>query len=122
MDSSSFFTDWMGDYNSCCSACVENGERREKVETQNLNQDALENTFGAIRLHCGSNNRPSVGQFVDALNGLAYRGLLDPNVMMMVPLFWTICIPFSIHPVFLHPVSQQVMTGRPPMMFHTMLM
>jgi len=43
----------------------------------------LENTFGAIRLHCGSNNNPSVGQFVDALktviiNGLAYRGL-DPN-------------------------------------------
>ena len=32
----------------------------------------------------GSNNNPSVGQFVDALktviiNGLAYRGLLDPN-------------------------------------------
>ena len=35
-------------------------------------------------MHCGSNNNPSVGQFVDALktviiNGLAYRGLLDPN-------------------------------------------
>jgi len=35
-------------------------------------------------LHCGSKNNPSVGQFVDALktviiNGLAYRGLLDPN-------------------------------------------
>jgi hypothetical protein len=54
------------------------------LETRNLNQDALENTFGAIRLHCGYNNNPSVGQFVDVLktfniNGLAYRGLLDPN-------------------------------------------
>jgi hypothetical protein len=53
-------------------------------ETQNLNQDALENTFGAIFLHCGSNNYPTVGQIVDALkivivNSLAYRGLLDPN-------------------------------------------
>ena len=37
------------------------------LETRNLNQDALENTFGAIHLHCGSNNNPSVGQFVDAL-------------------------------------------------------
>ena len=51
-------------------------------ETRNLNQDALENTFDAIRLHCGSNNNPSVGQFVDALKtviitGLPYRGLRD---------------------------------------------
>jgi hypothetical protein len=37
------------------------------LETWNLNQDALENTFGAIRLHCRSNNNPTVGQFVDAL-------------------------------------------------------
>ena len=38
------------------------------LETRYLNQDALENTFGgAIRLHCGSNNNPSVGQFVDSL-------------------------------------------------------
>ena len=49
-------------------------------ETRNLNQDALENTFGAIRLHYSSNNNQSVGQFVDSLktviiNGLAYRSL-----------------------------------------------
>jgi len=37
------------------------------LETRNLNQDALENIFSAIHLHCGSNNNPSVGQFVDAL-------------------------------------------------------
>jgi len=48
------------------------------LETRNLNQDALKNTFGAIHLHCGSNSNPCVGQFVDALktviiNGLAYR-------------------------------------------------
>jgi len=52
--------------------------------TTNLNQDALENTFGAIPLHCGSNNNPSVGQFVDALktviiNGLAYRSIFGTN-------------------------------------------
>ena len=54
------------------------------LETRNVKQDALENTFGAIRLHCGSNNNPSVGQFVDAMktviiNGLAYRSLYGTN-------------------------------------------
>jgi hypothetical protein len=58
--------------------------RQEKkfkyLETRNLNLDALENTFGAIRLHCGANNNPSVRQFVVALktvilNGLPYKGL-----------------------------------------------
>ena len=53
-------------------------------ETRNLNQDPLENTFGVIRLHCGSNNNPIVGQFVDALktsiiNGLAFRDLRNTN-------------------------------------------
>jgi len=54
------------------------------LETRNLNQDPLENTFGVIRLHCGSNNNPTVGQFVDALktsiiNGLAFRDLRNTN-------------------------------------------
>jgi len=31
------------------------------LETRNLNQDALENSFGAIRLHCSSNTNPSLG-------------------------------------------------------------
>ena len=62
-----------------------NDEKKFKfLETLNLNQDTLENTVGAIGLHCGSNSNPFIGQFVDALNtviisGLAYRGLLDPN-------------------------------------------
>jgi hypothetical protein len=52
--------------------------------TQNLNQDTLENTFGVIRLNCGSDDNPTVGRFVDALktsiiNGLAFRGLGDTN-------------------------------------------
>ena len=56
----------------------------DHLETQSLNQDSLENTFGVIRLHCGSNNNPTVGQFVDALktsiiNGLAYTGLHNAN-------------------------------------------
>jgi hypothetical protein len=50
------------------------------LETRNLNQDALENTFGGVHLHCVSNNNLFAGQFVDALktviiNGLAYRSL-----------------------------------------------
>jgi len=54
------------------------------VETRKLNQDPLENTFGVIRLHCGLNNNPTVGQFVDALktsiiNGLAFRDLRNTN-------------------------------------------
>jgi hypothetical protein len=54
------------------------------LETRNLNQDPLENPFGIIRLHGGSNNNPTVGQFVDALktriiNGLAYTGLRYAN-------------------------------------------
>ena len=54
------------------------------LETRSLNQDPLENTFGVIRLHCGSNNNPTVGQFVDVLktsiiNGLVYKGLCNAN-------------------------------------------
>jgi hypothetical protein len=56
-------------------------ERQFKfIETRNVNQDALQNTFGAIRLHCGSNSNPSVGEFVDTLKKviiyvLDYRSL-----------------------------------------------
>ena len=54
------------------------------LETQSLNQDPLENTFGVIHLHCDSNDSPTVGQFVDALktsiiNGLACTGLHNAN-------------------------------------------
>ena len=54
------------------------------ILTQSLNQDPLENTFGVIHLHCGSNNNPTVGQYVDALktsiiSGLAYTGLHNAN-------------------------------------------
>ena len=52
------------------------------LENRSLSQDALENTFGVINLHCGSNNNPTVGQFVDALKtctiiGIAYTGLCN---------------------------------------------
>jgi len=54
------------------------------LETRSLNQDSLENTFGVIHLHSGSNNNSTVGQFVDALkasiiDGLAYTGLRNAN-------------------------------------------
>jgi hypothetical protein len=47
-------------------------------DTRNLNQHALENTFGDIRLHWCSNNNPSVGQFVDALKTVIIN-LLAPE-------------------------------------------
>ena len=43
--------------------------------------------------------------------------VLTQTVKMMVALFWIICIPFSSHPVFLYPISQQIMPGRPLMIF-----
>jgi hypothetical protein len=48
---------------------VQVSERRRfgYVETSRLNQDLLEDTFGVIPLHCGSNTNPNVGLFVDAL-------------------------------------------------------
>ena len=49
----------------------------KKLETQNLNQDLLQNTSGVIRLHCGSNNNPTVGQFVDALKTIIINDLLS---------------------------------------------
>jgi hypothetical protein len=52
--------------------------------TRNLNQEPLENTFGAIHSYYCSNNNPTVGHFVDALktsiiNGPAFRGLCETN-------------------------------------------
>jgi hypothetical protein len=45
------------------------------LNTRKLNQDALENTFGAISLRCGSNNNPSDALKTAIINGLAYRSL-----------------------------------------------
>jgi len=45
------------------------------LNTGKLNQDALENTFGAIRLCCGSNNNPYDALKTVIFNGLAYRSL-----------------------------------------------
>jgi hypothetical protein len=47
----------------------------EYLETQCLNQDLLENTFGVIRLHGGSNNNPTVRHFVDALKTSIINGI-----------------------------------------------
>jgi len=77
------------------------------LDTRSLNQGPLQNTFGVTRLHCGSNNNPTVGQFVDALktsiiSGLAYTGLLMQTVRVMTLSFWIICIPSSRNLVLLH--------------------
>jgi hypothetical protein len=49
------------------------------LDNGNLNQDALENTFSAIRLHCGSHNSPSEALKTVIINGLAYRSLCVTN-------------------------------------------
>jgi hypothetical protein len=51
---------------------------------QQLFDDPLVNTSGAICSYCGSSNNPNVGQFVDApktsiMNALAIRGLCGTN-------------------------------------------
>jgi len=46
------------------------------LEAQSLNQDPLENTFGVIHFYCGSNNNPTVGQFVNALKTSIISGLV----------------------------------------------
>ena len=52
------------------------GEMFKYLETRNLNQDVLQYTFGAICLQCGSNNNPSVQQFVDTLQTVIINGLI----------------------------------------------
>lgn len=59
------------------------------LETWNLNQEPLENTFIAVYLNCGVNDNRSEGQFVDALRLLSTVVLLLYNcaalsVRMMV--------------------------------------
>jgi hypothetical protein len=49
------------------------------LDTRNLNQDALKITFGAIHLHCGSNNNPSNTLKTVIINGLTYRSLYGTN-------------------------------------------
>ena len=101
-------------------------ERKFKfLETRNLNQDALENTFGAIRLRCGSNNNPSVGQFVDSLkrviiNGLSYRSLFGTNCEDDGASLLESYTHFSSHPLLHQPVHQRVITLRPLTLFQTL--
>ena len=45
------------------------------LDTINLNQDALENTFGDILLHCGSNNNSSDVLKTVIITGLSNRRL-----------------------------------------------
>jgi hypothetical protein len=54
------------------------------IHAQTLNQDPVENTFGAMRSYCGFNGNSTVGHSADALktsiiNGLAFRGLCGTN-------------------------------------------
>jgi hypothetical protein len=48
------------------------GAEFDCLETRRLSQDPLENTFGAICLHCGSSNNPTV-------SGLAFRDVCGTN-------------------------------------------
>jgi len=91
------------------------------LETQSLNQYPLENTFGVIHLHCGSNNNPSVGQFVDSLktsiiSGLVHTCLHNANCEAndhRSLSFWIIYIPSSRNFVLLHQIHPKVTEGSP---------
>ncbi|XP_059046613.1 uncharacterized protein LOC131842112 [Achroia grisella] len=39
-------------------------QKVKSLSTRRLNQDPLENCFGCIRYHCGSNTNPTISQFV----------------------------------------------------------
>ena len=56
-------------------------------------------------------------RLLSSLMSLLIELCLTQAARMMIPHFWTICILFSSHQVFLHPVNQQIMTGRPMKMF-----
>jgi hypothetical protein len=90
------------------------------LETRSLNQDPLENTFGVIRFHCGSNNNPTVGEFVDALKTISSTALRIVCVMRTVRVmtlsFWIIYIPSSRNLVLHNPIHPQVTVRRPFMM------
>jgi hypothetical protein len=91
------------------------------LETRSLNQDPLENTSGVIRLHCGSNNNPTAGQFADALkasiiNGIAYTGLRNASCEGDDAELLVIYIPSSRNLVLLDQIHPRVMVGRPFMM------
>jgi hypothetical protein len=45
------------------------------LETQSLNQDPLENTFGTLHFHCGSNNNSTVRKFSDTVKTSIINGL-----------------------------------------------
>jgi hypothetical protein len=87
------------------------------LDNRNLNQAALENTFGATRLHCSSNSYPSDALKTVVINGLACMSLAE---RMVVPPFWTSYTHFSSHPVLHEPVHRQGITGRPLTVFLTL--
>jgi hypothetical protein len=86
------------------------------LHTRNLNQDFLENTFGAIHLYCGLNNNPTVGQFVVVLKISIINGCVKLIMRVMVLLFWITCNHCSGH-LMLHEIVLQVMARKPLMMF-----
>ena len=84
------------------------------LETQNLNQDLLANTFVVILLHRVSFNNPTLGQFVDALktsiiNGLDFRDLRNTNCRDDILSFWTCYIHSKWNLMFLYHIHPQIM-------------
>ncbi|PNF29264.1 60S ribosomal protein L18 [Cryptotermes secundus] len=82
------------------------------LHTHNLNQDPLENTFGAIRSYHGSNGNPAVGHFVDALkssiiNGLDLEVCVKLIVKIMVLLFWITYNRYTGHLLLLYQIIPQ---------------
>ncbi|XP_022833007.1 uncharacterized protein LOC111360937 [Spodoptera litura] len=51
----------------------------ESLSTRRLQQDPLENLFGCIRYNCGSNNNPTVAQFVAGLKTAVISNIAHTN-------------------------------------------
>jgi hypothetical protein len=90
------------------------------LDTRNQNQDALENAFLAIPLHCGSNKNPSDALKAVIINGLANRSIYNTNWEDDGSSLLDKLHSFLSHPMLHQPVHQQVITMRPLTVFQTL--
>ena len=79
---------------SMCGGCWEKAGFNY-LETRTSIRIPLENTFGVIRLHSGSNSDPNVGHLVDVLKNVSSGAILlevwvTQTVRMIRLSFWTI--------------------------------
>jgi len=86
-------------------------------DTRNLNQEGVENVFGANRFHCGSNNnKPDVLNTV-IIKCLAYKSVYGTNCEEGGACLLDKLLSFLSHPMLHEPVHRKVITVRPLTVF-----